>query len=610
MVNQMAKPKKTSGKGSTKKSPSKKTVRDIVKRIRESQKKAEETKSSHKAPKKPEPAPKKMAAPTPPPEEEEEWDTEKEGFEDIKLDVPENEVPKEMEVAAIVEKEQEFAPLESAEPRRKTEVLDSYTFLSESIPVEVTIVMKDGFVPLYSVSIPGIAGGTKLLLETKLRAELISDVKLDITEILDPKKQEMVKAKFQDSAMKVLKINFPQLPEEKRKILASYLIQNTLGMGELETPLHDEFLEEVVVNNSRDPVWVYHKKYGWCQTNLRMKNEERIYDYAALVARKVGRQINILSPLLDAHLPNGDRVNATLFPVSNYGNTMTIRKFSRNPWTITNLIRGKTISPQVAATIWLCVQSELSLVVAGGTGSGKTSFLNALAGLIPASQRIISIEDTRELTLPSFLHWVPMVTREPNPEGKGEVSMLDLMVNALRQRPDRIIVGEIRRQKEAEVLFEAMHTGHSVYATLHADNASQAISRLVNPPINVPEENLDALAGIVVQYRQRRLNIRRTLEFAEVQDRGKLNVVYRWDTKRDVTVKCGKLDKIAKTIELYSGLTPKEIDQDIAQKVGVLNWMVKHGYEAVNEVGSIVSNYYQDPTDVTNAVSKNKKWEF
>jgi archaeal flagellar protein FlaI len=626
----MAKPKKSSGKkGSKKKSPSKKTVRDIVKRIKESQRAAAARQKSRfegEPKKRPEPEEEKVETEDLEDDEEEyeedsferrgapgdpeEPDEEPEGGEESAEGEPKG-IPLEMQVAAAVERKQEFEPLPEhrAEPR-KTKVVDSYTFLSESIPVEITIVQNEGFVPVYSISIPGIAGGTKLLLETKLRAELISDVKLDITEILDPKKQELVKAKFQESAMRVLGRNFPQLPPEKRKILASYLIQNTLGMGELETPLHDEFLEEVVVNNSRDPVWVYHKKYGWCKTNLRLKNEERIYDYAALVARKVGRQINILSPLLDAHLPNGDRVNATLFPVSNYGNTMTIRKFSRNPWTITNLIRSKTISPEVAATIWLCVQSELSLLVSGGTGSGKTSFLNALAGLIPANQRIISIEDTRELTLPSFLHWVPMVTREPNPEGKGEVSMLNLMVNALRQRPDRIVVGEVRRQKEAEVLFEAMHTGHSVYATVHADNASQTISRLVNPPINVPEENLDALAGIVVQYRQRRLNIRRTLEFAEVGEQGDLNMIYRWDSKRDVTVKSGKLDKIAKTIELYSGLSPKEIDQDVAEKLSVLNWMVKHGYEAVNEVGSIVSNYYQTPDEVLSSVKKNKSWEF
>jgi len=489
-------------------------------------------------------------------------------------------------------------------------VLDRYSFLSENIPVEVTIEMKKDFVPFYNISIPGIAGGTKLLLETKLRGELISEVKLDITEILDPKKVPAVKAKFEEAAAKVLKKNFPMLPEDKQRILASYLVQNTLGMGELETPLHDDLLEEIAVNNSNDPVWIYHKKYGWCKTNIRLKDEEQIYDYSSLVARKVGRQINTLTPLLDAHLPTGDRVNSTLFPVSNFGNTLTIRKFSKNPWTITNLIRGQTITPEVAGMIWMCMQNELSLIVSGGTGSGKTSFLNAMAGLIPANQRIVSIEDTRELTLPAFLHWVPMVTREANPEGKGEITMLDLMVNALRQRPDRIIVGEVRRQKEAEVMFEAMHTGHSVYATLHADNTEQTISRLTNPPINVPPEMLDALAGIVVQFRHRRFNLRRTLEFSEVHKNGSYNVVYRWDARNDKTPRVGKLTRIAELLNLYAGLTEREIEASVWEKVDVLNWMVKNGYESVNEVGSIVSRYYVNPDEIMESVKRNEKWVF
>jgi len=274
------------------------------------------------------------------------------------------------------------APVAHTPPRAAGEghrILDTYSFLSENIPVEITVEMRGDFVPIYSISIPGIAGGTKLLLETKLRGELIAEVKLDITEILDPKKVPAVKMKFEEAAAKVLKRNFPMLPEDKQRILASYLVQNTLGLGELETPLHDDLLEEIAVNNSNDPVWVYHKKYGWCKTNIKLKDEEQIYDYSSLVARKVGRQINTLTPLLDAHLPSGDRVNSTLFPVSNFGNTLTIRKFSKNPWTITNLIKGQTITPEVAAMVWMCIQNELSLIVSGGTGSGKTSFLNAMA---------------------------------------------------------------------------------------------------------------------------------------------------------------------------------------------------------------------------------------
>ncbi|MBI5046180.1 CpaF family protein [Candidatus Micrarchaeota archaeon] len=489
-------------------------------------------------------------------------------------------------------------------------LLSNYSFKSENIPVEVQIARKDDFVPLYSISIPGIAEGTKLILETKLKAELVTEVKLDISEILDPKLFPDVKVKFLDAAKKILTRNFPSLTDDKKEILAVFLLQNTLGLGEIEALLSDEQLEEVVVNNSRDPVWVYHKKFGWCKTNLHLKNEEMIYDYSSTIARKIGRQINILNPTLDAHLPTGDRVNATLFPISAFGNTITIRKFSRNPWTLTTFLKYKTISPDVAALIWLCIQNELSLLVAGGTGSGKTSFLNAMAALIPANQRIVTIEDTRELTLPSFLHWVPMVVREPNAEGKGEVTMLDLMVNALRQRPDRIFVGEIRRQREAEVMFEAMHTGHSVYATLHADNSEQTLSRLTNPPINVPREVLDALSGIVVTFRHRRLNIRRVLEFAEIDSQKHENVLYRWDVKSDKVKTVGKMGKLAETLSLYAGLDDKEIQSDIEEKVGVLNWMVKNNYDEVDQVGKLVSHYYTNPEEVLECVEKNKPWSF
>ncbi len=503
--------------------------------------------------------------------------------------------------------EEEAAP---GAPKAKVALLSSYSFSSEGIPVEVRIYRKADFVPRYEFTIPGIAEGTKLILDTKLKGELVSEVKLDISEMLDPKKFDEVKVKFLDAAKKILTRNFPSLPEDKKGILAVYLLQKTLGLGEMEALLSDEQLEEVVVNNARDPVWVYHKKYGWCKTNLRLKSEEMVYDYASMIARKVGRQINVLNPTLDAHLPSGDRVNATLFPISSFGNTITIRKFSRNPWTITSFLKSKTVTSEVAALIWVCMQNELSLLVTGGTGSGKTSFLNAMAGLIPANQRIVTIEDTRELTLPSFLHWVPMTVREANPEGKGEVTMLDLMVNALRQRPDRILVGEIRRQREAEVMFEAMHTGHSVYATLHADNAEQTISRLTNPPINVPHEMLDALSGIVVTFRHRRFNIRRVLEFAEMSKKGEVSTIYRWDVKTDKTRGVNKMATLADTLSLYSGMSEKEIDEDMSEKMEVLDWMVKKGYEDVDQVGQVVAHYYASADEVMDAVRKGKALEF
>ncbi len=486
--------------------------------------------------------------------------------------------------------------------------IDSYVFDNDGIQVLAKIIAKPGeYVPYYEVNVRELSEGTRMVLNT-LKGELITTVKLDITEIMDPKKRDEVKAKFESRALFLLGKHFPALSEADKKVLTAYLLQNSLGLGELESLMHDEHLEEVAINSSTEPVWVYHKKYGWCKTNVQFKTEENIYDVAAMIGRRIGKQINVLNPVMDAHLATGDRVNATLFPVSSFGNTLTIRKFSRNPWTIPYLIELNCISPQVSALIWLCMQNEMSLLVSGGTGSGKTSFLNAISCLIPANQRVISIEDTRELTLPHFLQWVPMTTREPNAEGRGEVSMLDLLVNALRQRPDRIIMGEVRKQREAEILFEAMHTGHSVYATLHADNAAETITRLTTPPISMPKETLSSLAGIVVQFRHRRLNIRRTLEFAEVQKGGDVNTLYRWDFKSDKIAEVGKMVTLSSTLSLYAGLTQKEIDQDVSDKAKILTWMVKKGYKDVNTVGTIVSQYYMNSEDVLSLAAKNAEW--
>ena len=490
----------------------------------------------------------------------------------------------------------------------KEGVLDSYVYDNEGIQVLAKIFTKNGeYVPQYEVNVRELSEGTRLVLNT-LKGELITTVKLDITDIIDPKKRDEVRNKFESRANFLLSKHFPTLSEADKKVLTAYLLQNSLGLGDLEPLMHDNALEEVAINSSAEPVWVYHKKYGWCKTNVHLKNEESIYDISAMIGRRIGKQINTLNPVMDAHLSSGDRVNATMFPVSSFGNTITIRKFSRNPWTIPYLIELNCISPQVAGLIWLCMQNELSLLVAGGTGSGKTSFLNAISCLIPANQRIISIEDTRELTLPTFLQWVPMVTREPNAEGKGEITMLNLLVNSLRQRPDRIIVGEVRKQREAEILFEAMHTGHSVYATLHADNAAEAVTRLTTPPISMPKESLSALAGVVVQFRHRRLNIRRTLEFAEVQKGGDINSLYRWDIKSDKINEVGKMVSLSATLSLYAGLTQREIDQDVSDKAKIFSWMVKKGYKSVNTVGALVSQYYMNPDAVVSLASKNADW--
>jgi flagellar protein FlaI len=200
-----------------------------------------------------------------------------------------------------------------------------------------------------------------------------------------------------------------------------------------------------------------------------------------------------------------------------------------------------------------------------------------------------------------------MVTREPNPEGKGGVEMLDLMVNSLRMRPDRIVLGEIRRQREAEVLFEAMHTGHAVCGTVHADDAAQVKARLVSPPISLPEEMLAALQLIVVQYRQRRTGIRRTYEIAEVMPEGKMigvNTVYKWEPKTDKLEKVGESARLINELSMHTGMSMKEMKEDLDEKRAVLNYMLDKGVTAVNDVGRVVAGYYRDKDGVLATVKK------
>jgi flagellar protein FlaI len=311
-----------------------------------------------------------------------------------------------------------------------------------------------------------------------------------------------------------------------------------------------------------------------------------------MIGREVNKEITMLTPLMDAHLRTGDRVNATLNPVSSFGNTITIRKFAADPWTIVDFINSNTISYEMAAVVWLAIQNELSILIIGGTGSGKTSMLNVVANFFPPNQRIISIEDTRELTLPKSLHWVPMETRLGNAEGKGEVTMLNLLVNSLRMRPDRIVVGEVRRREEAEILLEAMNTGHSTYATFHANTAQEAVIRLTNPPIAIPKMMLSSISLFLVQNRNRRTGARRTIQLAELLENGDVNILMQHDPRSDKYIKKNDSKSFYDRINLYTGMTNPEIEIDVANKVKILKWLVENKLRDIHQIGNIMGKYY------------------
>lgn len=486
--------------------------------------------------------------------------------------------------------------------------VETYKVEGDNVEGEVTITKEKGSVPVYNLITPKPEVGTAAYLE-QIKSELLKEVTLTTQEVLDIKLMAGLKKKFYDLALKLIKERIPRINDAKAMEFAGLMVQDLLGMGDIELVLKDEQLEEICVNSSNDCVWMYHKKYGWCRSNMQIPTEARIWDYASLIGRRVGRQITAQDPLLDAYLPTGDRVNATLSPISMFGNTITIRKFARKPWTITDLILAKTISEEVAAFIWLAMQYELNILVSGGTGAGKTSILNVICNFIPQNQRVISIEQTREITLPSYLQWVPMVVREGGREGRGSVSMLDLMVNALRMRPDRIIVGEIRRAEEAEVLFEAMHTGHSVYATMHAETVFETFKRLVSPPIELPEVVLESLHFVLAMYRDRRSGIRRVFEIGELipSEKGesvRANIVYRWRSSRDRIEEENPSVRMLETLRTYTRMDDEEIKASIKERAKVLHYLADKRINSVDEVGRTIVEYYDEHDKLMKKIAK------
>lgn len=490
------------------------------------------------------------------------------------------------------------------------DVTETYNITEGGFNAEVKIMGGKGQAKIYEIVQHAIEPATAALLE-HIKQELITMLRVSAEEMVDPKAIDALKQRFKQKAESVLQQKIPNIESKTKDYLVQHLMKEMLGLGDIELLLSDPMLEEIVLLSAHEPIRVFHRMHGWLQTNILLRDEMQIRDYFNTIGRRVGRQITNLTPLLDAHLLTGDRANAVLYPISSKGNTLTVRKFARDPWTVTDLIKNKTGSVDIFALIWFATQYESNILVSGGTGSGKTSLLNVCMPFMPPAHRIISIEDTRELMLPEYLFWCPLTTRQANPEGKGEINMLDLLINSLRMRPDRIVLGEMRKKDQAEVLFEAMHTGHSVYATVHADSVAGTIERLENPPIEVPANLLAAVNLNVVMFRNRRYNVRRIYqvgEFLSTEEEGKkgvkANIIYRWDPTTDKLISHNKPIRLFEELSRHTGMSDVEITKDLKSKESILQWMVTNNIRSIEQVGKIMYTYYLDSELVESSVKK------
>lgn len=503
-------------------------------------------------------------------------------------------------------------PLQEKAVSPPTSFDERYSFVVNGVDVDVYIYRDKERRPFYHVVYSEPAIYTVEFLKS-LESEISRDIPLDTSYFLTPERMQAYLPVIYNKVKSKLSNYFSEHLDQ----IAGYAFINMYGMGQLEILMGDENLEEISVNTSNIPIAVYHRNYGWMKTNLKFNDEEEIANIASQIARRVGQQITVANPILDAFLTTGDRATATLFPASTKGNTITIRKFAKEPWTVTKFIANHTLSVDMAALLWQAVHYEMNIIATGGTASGKTSMLNIMMQLTPPYQRIVSIEETREISLPDHIwNWVPLLVRDVGPSAEMEkvkISMADLLVTSLRMRPDRIVLGEVRSPDEAKVLFDAMHTGHSVSTTFHADSANQLLKRMLEPPFSIHSTEVESIHLVVVQHRDRRRNLRRTFEISELSPglEGSLatNRLFIWRPRTDKFEEINKPRRYIEDINIYTGMTEREIYEDIEERKQILNWMVRQKYFDISQISEVAKAYYSTPEVLYEAVQKDKELE-
>ncbi|MBX4211890.1 type II/IV secretion system ATPase subunit [Candidatus Pacearchaeota archaeon] len=383
-----------------------------------------------------------------------------------------------------------------------------------------------------------------------------------------------------------------------------YLFRDFIGLNEIDPILRDYFIEDIECNGIDTPVYLIHRVYRNMRTNIVFRDIEKLASFVEKLAQRCGRYVSYAQPLLDGTLPDGSRVNATYTKdVTSRGPTFTIRKFTKVPWTPTQLIAFNTMSPEMLAYFWILLQYKASILIAGGTASGKTTLLNALAFFIPPEARVVSIEDTREINLPRE-NWLPAVARTSIGVGKvGEVDLFALLKSSFRQNPDYLIVGEVRG-KEAFVLFQGMASGHASLSTMHADSVDTLIRRLQTPPINLSPtlvNSLDcvAIATHAVSRQQETRRVREIVEILNVEKDGTalVNTPFIWNPNQDVFY-FKKQSKVLEKIAARRGIPLEKLQKEFLTRAKLLYELYKNRIFGFDEIGKIINDYYKNPVDV------------
>jgi flagellar protein FlaI len=389
--------------------------------------------------------------------------------------------------------------------------------------------------------------------------------------------------------------------ERELQEMKFYLVRNIIEHGPLEPIIRDPYIEDIH-SIGTERLYIVHKVFGMMATNVSFRSSAELDEFLRTMSERIGKPVSDAKPIIDGALPDGSRINIVYSEdVSKQGSSFTIRKFSEKPFTVTALIKFGTLSTEIGAYLWLCLENGMSVIVSGETASGKTTTLNAILTFINHNQKVYSAEDTPEVIAPQPV-WQRLITRDAGPEA-GRVELFDLVRAALRSRPNYIIVGEVRG-REGNVMFQAMQTGHAVISTFHAPSTKQLIQRFTGDPINVPIRFMDNLNAVVFQsslYEGGRL-IRRVTSVDEIIRYSKdldgvlTRSVFRWDPFTDTHFFRGMNnsfileEKIAPRLKFED---KRMIYDELRARAKILKNMVDRNIVGYDDVNRIMGAYYR-----------------
>ncbi len=481
------------------------------------------------------------------------------------------------------------------------EMLESYS-INAFVNVEILKDVKTGRLMYRSMSEKLDERDAKVLKE--LRSSLESTLWKEADASIPSDRESHIKEKI----ALILRERGLELDKKVLEYMQYLITRDYLGYGKIDSLMKDSNLEDISCDGVGSPIFVYHRKYQNLKTNVAFDDEQELNNFIVFLAQKGNRQISVSDPILDASTPEGNRINATFGKeVSSRGGTFSIRLFREVPFTPIDLVLLNTATPELMAYIWLAVEKGRNIIVLGGTGVGKTSTLNAISLFIPPNSKVVSIEDTKEINIP-HKNWVAEVTRSGVGEGRfvtgrsaGEIDMFDLLVSALRQRPDYVIVGEIRG-KEAYNLFQAMTMGQTTLTTMHAHSIEDMMTRLENQPLNIPRTMITSANLIITQSI---VNVKGSLErrITEVSEIVRLDAesnelifskVFSWDASRDKITYSGHSVSLKEQLD-RSGIDIGGIGEEISRRKEVIRLMAEKRVTNFDEIWSQLRQYLMDP---------------